>query len=71
MQIQRRLSVQTLTKFSQRLITQISMAEQRLAQFNTYMDKFANMDEIARLVLGSYGRGIDADLKEEYTSDVP
>ena len=42
--------------------------DQRLAQFNTYMDKFANMDEIARLVLGSYGRGIDADLKEEYTA---
>lgn len=42
-------------------------ADQRLTQFNGYMNKFANMDEIARLVLGSYGRGLDEETKDLYT----
>ncbi|MBB35550.1 MAG: toluene tolerance protein [Hirschia sp.] len=41
--------------------------EERVAQFANYMDKFANMDEIARLVLGQYGRDLDPEVKARYT----
>lgn len=41
-------------------------AEQRTAQFNAYMDKFADFDAIARFAIGKYSRRFTPEEMEEY-----